>query len=278
MTVNAQALVTVITPTYNRAPYLRETIESVLNQGYPKIEYIVLDDGSTDNTQEVLKGYSGRLYWNSHPNMGEARTVNKGWAMARGEFVVVVNSDDPILPGLLETAVNIMQDNPELLVVYPDWLVIDEHSKPLKEVEAWDYDYKKMLLWAACIPGPGAVIQRKAFDYEPSRNPKYRYVTDLEYWLRLGLHGPFMRIPQVLATHRHHAHSAGVAEVKTLASELVGMMNEFFNRLDLPAALRPLRNQALSAANFDACIRCLNYPGLSRRFPASSTTGSWKPR
>ena len=83
-------LVTVITPAYNRASYLVETIESVLGQDYPRLEYIVLDDGSTDNTREVLGKYEGRIIWETHPNMGETRTVNKGFGLARGEIVVVV--------------------------------------------------------------------------------------------------------------------------------------------------------------------------------------------
>src|SRR5213080_4739493 len=77
-------LVSVITPSYNRADYLPETIESVLSQDYPNFEYIVLDDGSTDNTCEVLERYSHQLKWETHPNMGETLTVNKGLKMARG--------------------------------------------------------------------------------------------------------------------------------------------------------------------------------------------------
>src|SRR5262245_31799912 len=262
----SQPLVTVITPTYNRAGYLPETVESVLNQTYPHVEYLVLDDGSTDDTQEVLQQYSGRLYLETHSNMGEAQTVNKGWAMARGEFVVVVNSDDPILPDLLETAVGAMQDDPRLLVVYPDWLIIDEHSKRIKEIKAWEYDYETMVRKAACIPGPGALIRRAAFQYEPSRTLKYKYVTDFEYWLRLGLHGPFKRLPFSLATHRHHATSAGVAQAKGLSSELISVMDDFLSRPGLPPKVQELYAEALSAANWDACIRCQQFPDLSRQY------------
>ena len=78
-------LVSFITATYNTAPYLRETIDSILAQTYPNIEYIVLDDGSTDDTLNILKSYGDRIQWESHPNMGETRTVNKGFDMAKGD-------------------------------------------------------------------------------------------------------------------------------------------------------------------------------------------------
>ena len=77
-------LVSIVTPTYNQAKYLTETIEKVLAQDYPNIEYIVLDDGSTDETPEILKKYSGKIRYERHANMGQARTLNKGWAMSSG--------------------------------------------------------------------------------------------------------------------------------------------------------------------------------------------------
>ncbi len=95
---DSRPLVSVVTAAYNRASFLPETIESILSQSYPNIEYIVLDDGSADNTREVLARYDGRIRWESHPNMGESLTVNKGWNMARGDLVMTVNSDDPFCP------------------------------------------------------------------------------------------------------------------------------------------------------------------------------------
>src|SRR4051812_39582335 len=114
MPTPARPLVTVITPTYNRADYLPETIASVLGQDYVNFEYIVLDDGSKDDTVSLLKRYDGRLTWYTHPNMGEARTVNKGWGMARGDFVVTVNSDDPVRPGLLRAGAEFLQARPDV--------------------------------------------------------------------------------------------------------------------------------------------------------------------
>src|ERR1700733_4133342 len=94
-------LLTVITPTYNRAEFLDETIESVLSENFPDLEFLVIDDGSTDNTSSVVEKYGPKISYLRHENIGESRTVNKGFRLSRGQFVIIVNSDDPILPGCL---------------------------------------------------------------------------------------------------------------------------------------------------------------------------------
>src|SRR5207247_391526 len=99
MITNTYPLVSIVTPAYNQAEYLAETIESVLAQDYPNLEYIVLDDGSTDHTREVLKKYDGKLRWESHKNMGQARTLNEGWRKANGVYIGYLSSDDILYPG-----------------------------------------------------------------------------------------------------------------------------------------------------------------------------------
>ncbi len=153
-------LVSVITPAYNRAAYLDETITSVLSQDYPNLEYIILDDGSTDNTREVVLQYSNKVIFNSHPNMGETRTVNKGLEMARGEIVGVVNSDDPLLPDAVKEIVGTMMKEPDMIVAYPDWDMIDSTGDKIGHRQTFDYDYVSMVRWFHCVPGPGAFFRR----------------------------------------------------------------------------------------------------------------------
>lgn len=259
-------LVTIITPAYNLAPYLPETIESVLNQDYPNIEYIVLDDGSKDNTCEVLARYTGRIHWETHENMGEARTVNKGWKMAKGDYVVVVNADDPIYPSMISKLVRYMEDHPDVLVLYPDWHGIDEKSNVLFYNRTWDYDYAKMLSQAGCVPGPGTMIRRRALELEGERNTNYRYVTDLEFWLRMGLHGPFARYPEALATHRTHPDSSGVVFKPAVGKEIIHMMAKFFENPNLPPHIRALYKPATASAYFEAGCRVAEYPERRRLY------------
>ena len=248
-------LVSVITPAYNRASYLDETIQSVLSQDYPRIEYILLDDGSTDNTREVLAKYTGRIIWETHPNMGETRTVNKGFSMAKGEIVVVVNSDDPLLPGAVREAVAFMQAHPDVLVAYPDWNRIGPDSEIISHTQAREYDYLYMLKRHYCTPGPAAFIRRRAFEVTEGRDPGFRYVADLEYWLRLGLFGRFARIPRTLATFRVHPDSASVSQRgKAMADEHVRLLNQFYSREDLPPEVHKARSEAYSYTHFAAAL------------------------
>ncbi len=220
-------LVSIIIPAYNRARYLPETINSVLNQKYPNIETIVLDDGSTDNTREVLSKYEDKLYYETHKNMGETKTVNKGLKMAKGEYFCVVNSDDPLLPGALIKLVLALIKEPDALVAYPDWVEIDEKSNRLKEFILPDYNLYDMLKNFCVSIGPGVLIRRKTIEKIGYRDNKYSYVGDLEYWFRVALHGKMIHIPEILATHRVHKESASAQfQGGVMANELVDLVEK----------------------------------------------------
>ena len=250
-------LVSIITPAYNRAGYLKETIESVLQQDYPRIEYIVLDDGSTDNTREVLEKYTGRLIWETQGNMGETRTVDKGWTMAHGEIMAVVNSDDPLLPGAVSAAVAFMESHPDILVAYPDWNMIGPNSEFREHYQVREYDYLYMLRRHHCTPGPGAFIRRKAFEMTGMRDPEFRYVADFEYWLRLGLYGKFARIPKTLATWRVHPDAASLSSKgTTMSEEHIRLMEKFYSRPHLPQEVVKVRAEAFSSAHLVAVVVC----------------------
>jgi glycosyltransferase involved in cell wall biosynthesis len=253
MTENARnmlPLVSIITPAYNRASYLDETIRSVLEQDYPSIEYIVLDDGSTDNTREVLEKYTGRLICETHPNMGEHRTVNKGWSMSHGEIVGVLSSDDTLLPGAISTVVAFMQRRPDILVAYTDWNNVGPDSEFISHVQVPEYDYLFMLKCYAGIVGPGALMRRKAFELAGMRDPSFTWVADLEYWLRLGLYGKFAHIPVTLATYRLHPGSAWASGGgKTMADEHIRVLDKLYSRPDLPPEVRKVRKKAYSSAH-----------------------------
>jgi glycosyltransferase involved in cell wall biosynthesis len=254
-TTNMLPLVSIITPAYNRASYLDETLQSVLNQDYPSIEYIVLDDGSTDNTKEVLGKYTGRLIWETHPNMGETLTVNKGWGMAHGDIMAVVNSDDPLLPRAVSEAVAFMQAHPDILVAYPDWNYIGRDSEFISHIQVPDYDYLFMLRRHHCSVGPGAFIRRRAFELTEMRDPEFKYVADFEYWLRLGLYGKFARIPLTLATFRVHPTSASVSSKGTvMADEHIRLMEKFYSRPHLPPEVLRVRHEAFAWAHLVGAV------------------------
>ena len=124
-----EPLVTIVTPSYNQGRFIRATIESVLAQDYPAIEYIIMDGGSTDETAAIASEYNERLTFISEPDRGQSHAVNKGFRMARGEIVNWINSDDVILPGAVGHAVRALTQHPRVGAVYGEGYTIDRDGK-----------------------------------------------------------------------------------------------------------------------------------------------------
>ena len=253
---NSQSpLVSIITPAYNRAPFVDETIQSVLTQDYPNFEYIVLDDGSKDSTREVLARYEGRIRWDSHANMGEVRTVNKGFEMAKGEILCVVNSDDPLLPGAISCVVEAMMRHPEVVVAYPDWDMIDAEGKGISHRQTFEYDYLNMVRWFHCVPGPGAFFRKSVVTALGGRDAQFRYVSDFDFWLRAGLLGPFKRVPKTLATFRRHSDGASSKDQGiAMAEEHIRLARKLFSIPDLPPGVAAVKREAFGSAYYTAAL------------------------
>ena len=248
-------LVSIITAAYNAAAYLEETIESVLAQDYPLVEYVVLDDGSTDETPDIIARYGDRLQSERHENMGETRTVNRGFELARGSIICVVSADDPLLPGIVTAMVEQFDRDPEVLVIYPDWEMIDEKGDLIQHIATYDYTYSDMVRWHHCVPGPGTFIRRSVVTQLGGRDTSFRYAADLEFWLRAGLLGPFKRLPQTLARYRWHAGSASLGQQgQRMALEHIQMTDRLFERHDLPREIHRVRREAYSSAHWIAGV------------------------
>jgi glycosyltransferase involved in cell wall biosynthesis len=246
----SQPLVSVVIPAYNGGEYLRQSVESVLNQSYPNVELLVFDDGSTDGTPEILKAYAGRFYWECHSNMGQAATLNKGWSMAKGEFISYLSVDDMLEPGAVKIAVEVLQDNPDVVLVYGDYLLIDKKGRILETTRAPEFCYREMVAKIVCHPGPGVFFKRAEYKRIGGWNPALRQIPDFEYWLRLGLCGPFLHIPAILAQFRVHEESQSYAESSIAkADECPAVMHSYFLQSDLPEEIRILENQSVAAAN-----------------------------
>ncbi len=257
----ANPLVTVITPTYNRATFLDETIASVLDQDYEAIEYIIIDDGSTDESQQVLDKYQGnpKVTICAHENIGETRTVNKGFAMAKGDIVVVVNSDDPLLPGAISEAVRFMKCHPEVLAAYPDWIEIGPDGGEIARMRLPYYDIDTMLMKWNVAMGPGTFIRREAFDRIGLRDAGLKYTGDLDFWFRLARVAPLGHIGEFLATHRSHPGAATVSgRGHRMAEEIVRLASEAYASGDLPAGLCQRRRRAFCLAHYAAARQCGN--------------------
>jgi hypothetical protein len=253
--------VSIITPAFNAGLYIAETVESVLAQTGVAFEYIVVDDGSTDDTLARLAPYRGRLRLIDQANAGEAAAVNAGYRVTRGALIAIVNADDPVLPGWLAAAVDALDTGHDLVGVYPDWLRIDDRGEVIAAMNAPDYDYGVLFAQHLCLIGPGCVFRRTALAGELPRDPRFRYTGDYHQWLRMGLRGPFARIPRTLATWREHAAGASQARRNPeMAANKVDVIRDLLAR---PALANPppsvgspasLRRDALSTAYYIAAV------------------------
>jgi len=248
-----QPLVSIVVPTYNRAALLGETLDSLLAQEYPRVELIVVDDGSTDATAEVIARYAARAPERfravRQENGGQSAAVNHGFALARGEFVMMISSDDPQPPGLVAPLVAALLDAPDVVLVYPDWEMIDDEGRYLQSLETRDYDFAEMVRWHECVLGPGAMVRRSRLDEIGGWNIRLRYAPDYEWYLRAGLVGPFKRVPLPLARWRAHAGSITTGRRgEAMAREMLAVTEEFFARPDLPEEIRAVRLEAFRNA------------------------------
>ena len=243
-------LVTIVIPAYNHARYLKEAIDSVLRQDYPKIELIVLDDGSTDATRSVLEGYGDRFFWASQVNMGQASTLNKGWGMAKGEILAYLSADDALLRHAVAVSVKCLQLHPEAALCYGDFQLIDPASRVIRDVIAPEYSYSEMIRDFVCAPGPGAFFRKTSFIQAGGWNPELRQFPDYEYWLRLGLYGKFVRLPEQVASFRVHEQSQTFATATVeRAEEALRIVENYFRRSNIPENVVQLKPQALATAS-----------------------------
>jgi len=186
--------ISIVTPSYNQAKYIRATIDSVLSQNYPHLEYWVIDGGSTDGTIKILKSYGKKIKWVSERDNGQTDAINKGLRKCRGEVMAYLNSDDIYMPETL-MAVGEYYGKTHADWITGDCLVIDEHGFPSRGgwvVRAYKrhlmllYSRTTLMIADSMLPQPSTFWSRKAWEKVGEFNAEYHYVMDYDYWLRLS--------------------------------------------------------------------------------------------
>ncbi|GIW79329.1 MAG: glycosyl transferase [Gemmatales bacterium] len=224
--------ISIVTPTKNQARFLPRTIESVVSQSYPRLEYVVQDGASTDETPTILKRYEAQLHsWDSRPDRGQAHAINLGFARSTGEILAFLNSDDVYLPGTLHYVADFFARHPDVDVVYGQRVLIDENDQ---EIGRWilPRHCDRVLLWADYVPQETLFWRRRIWDaVGGAMNEDYRFALDWELLLRFRSAGAkFCRLPRFLAAFRihpeqktsSHMFDVGVEEMRRLCRQIHG--------------------------------------------------------
>ncbi|MBY3515015.1 glycosyltransferase [Rhizobium laguerreae] len=206
-----QPLVSIVMPTRNHAHFIRQSIDSVISQSYAKIELLVMDGASTDNTVEILKEYGNRIRWISEPDKGQADAINKGMELVSGDILAYLNSDDILLPGAVARAVRYFSDHPECDIVYGNADYIDVNGVVTGSYATAEYTFER-LMHDCCVCQPAAFWKRRIVDRIGPFDASLQTAMDYEYWLRMATSGAILHHTiEKLAQSRLHE------DAKTLA-------------------------------------------------------------
>ncbi|MHB8621928.1 MAG: glycosyltransferase family 2 protein [Sulfuricaulis sp.] len=223
--------VSIITPSYNQECYIERTIQSVLSQDIPELEYVVVDGRSTDKTTSILKQYETRLQWVSEQDDGQADAINKGIRMTTGEVIGWLNSDDIYYPGAIRQVVDYFTRYPEVDVVYGDAYHIDKQDRVIEKytTEAWNVNRLRDICY---LCQPAVFFRRKIFEKYGILDRSLQYCMDYEYWLRLSAAGVnFSYIPVILAGSRLYPGNKTLGCRIKVHAEINTMLLKHFGRV-----------------------------------------------
>jgi glycosyltransferase involved in cell wall biosynthesis len=241
-------LVSIITPSFNQAAYLEQTLRSVLDQDYPRIESIVIDGASTDGSLEIIRKYADRLaYWTSEKDNGQAEAINKGFARAQGEVIAWLNSDDFYLPGTVRAAVGTFERNPEALLVYGNMLAVDEEGRTINELRYRQLSLED-LLGFQIIGQPAVFLRRSAFDKAGGLDPAFHFMLDHHLWIRIASQGKILHVPQTWAAARYHPEAKNRAKAAEFGHEAFRILDYAVQDAQLAPVLRRVSRRARASA------------------------------
>ncbi|MFC2025776.1 glycosyltransferase family 2 protein [Chloroflexota bacterium] len=248
--MSSKPLVSIITPSYNQAAYIEDTIQSVLAQDYTPIEYIIVDGASTDGSQEIIKRYEKQLsWWISEPDAGQAEAINKGFNQAQGEIIAWLNSDDLYLFNAVSAAADSLVKNPDLGLVFGNAMTIDTNGRPLNKLVFGDWGLKELLSYRI-ICQPAVFIRREILDQAGYLDPSFHFMLDHQLWIRIAMSAPIQYInpssnrdnPGLWAAARHHPTAKNVAQAEGFSIEAFRLMAWMKSQPELAPLLNEHKN------------------------------------
>lgn len=226
----ASPRVSIVTPSLNQGRFLRYAIESVLAQSYDRVEYLVVDGGSTDETLEVLRSYGDRVRWISEKDHGQSDAINKGFRRTRGEVIGWLNADDVLQPGAIERGVRELEEHPSVALVYGRGCLLDDagvETGPFAGIEP--FNLWRLLYGLDYILQPATFFRRDAFEAIGGLDANLHYAMDWDLWIRLAAVADVRFVDQVLAGSREYGETKTatggwkrIAELRRLVARHTG--------------------------------------------------------
>lgn len=269
--MTTQPLVTIVTPSYEQADYLEATLQSVLRQDYPNLEYIVIDGGSIDGSVEIIERYADQLaYWVSEPDEGQSDAINKGLMRAKGEIVAWLNSDDIYLPGAITRAVKILLAQPDAGMVYGNLQSVDAAGRVFNTITYKQYNLADLLA-LRIIGQPTIFMRRSVLEQAGPLNASYQYLMDHNLWVRMAMQAEMVYLPETWAAARHHPAAKNTAQAAGFGEEAYRILRWAEERPELIDIMQEQKKRIWGGAyRFDA--RYL----LDGGFPAKALTAYWR--
>jgi glycosyltransferase involved in cell wall biosynthesis len=244
--------VSVVTPSYNQGRFIEETIRSVLLQGYPDLEYIIMDGGSTDDSLDIIRRYEPWLtHWISEPDRGQSHAINKGWARATGEILAYLNTDDCYSSGAMIAAASAFCQRPDLAMVYGTASIVDEAGRELSQWKACPFDLKTMLVSGSIVPQPATFFARPIVASLGYLNEQRHMIMDYELCTRIGMQFPTECLGGTLARFRAHPQSKTWLHFEATARELVDFVMSFRPERLSDDDWKRIRNGTLSRVHYE---------------------------
>jgi glycosyltransferase involved in cell wall biosynthesis len=232
-------MISIITPSFNSGKYIRQTIQSVLDQEGIRLEYIVVDGGSTDETLDIIRSFGDRLRYISESDQGQSDAITKGIRMSKGKIIAWLNADDYYAPGTLEFATKYFSENPDVMLMYGDADIVNENGEFIGRYPTESFVFDRLA--SKCfICQPVAFWRRELWEAIGPLDTSLHYAIDLDFWIRAGKalekHSGwrFAYVTQVLAYSRLHTLAKTMAHHKEFLDEIAGVVKKYFGYVAFP--------------------------------------------
>ncbi|MCU0390335.1 MAG: glycosyltransferase [Thermoflexibacter sp.] len=231
-----QPKITIITPSYNQGQYLEATIQSILNQGYPSLEYFIFDGGSTDNSLQIIEKYKKKItYWESEKDRGQSHAINKGFAKATGDIITWINSDDQLTPNALDTVAKYFALYPHIGFLHGKTILIGNGKETIKGADSNDLNIK--YLAGLPFPQPSAFFSRKLIEDFGYLKEAYHYGMDYDFFLQAFLSYEVLALEEVLSKYLLHENSKTVSQASVFAKDYAKIFSRLLRSFSFTSTL-----------------------------------------